>query len=54
MSRIREKEGLSYGVMSGFRASALDPRSTFSLMAICNPENVDKVVALAREEIELL
>ena len=54
MSRIREKEGLSYGVMSSFRASALDPRSTFSMMAICNPENADKVVALAREEIERL
>ena len=54
MSRIREKEGLSYGVMSSFRASALDPRSTFSLMAICNPENAEKVLQLAREEIELL
>ena len=54
MSRIREKEGLSYGVMSSFRSSPLDPRSTFSLFAICNPVNADKVVALAREEIELL
>lgn len=54
MSRIREKEGLSYGVMSSFRASPLDPRSTFALMAICNPVNADKVVALAREEIEKL
>ena len=54
MSRIREKEGVSYGVMSSFRASALDPRSTFSLMAICNPENAEKVLLLAREEIELL
>ena len=54
MSRIREKEGLSYGVMSSFRSSALDPRSTFSIFAICNPENAEKVVALAREEIELL
>ena len=54
MSRIREKEGLSYGVMSAFRSSALDPRSTFSLMAICNPVNVEKVVALAKEEIERL
>jgi zinc protease len=54
MSRIREKEGLSYGVMSSFRSSALDVRSTFSMMAICNPENVDKVVTLAREEVERL
>ncbi len=54
MSRIREKEGLSYGVMSSFRASPLDQRATFSMMAICNPENAEKVVALAREEIERL
>jgi len=54
MSRIREKEGLSYGVGSTFRFSALDPRSTFSIYAICNPENVEKVVTLAKEEIEKL
>jgi zinc protease len=54
MSRIREKEGLSYGVMSMFRSSALDPRATFSVMAICNPVNAEKVVALAREEMERL
>ena len=54
MSRIREKEGLSYGVMSSFRSSALDPRSTFSVMAICNPVNAEKVVSLAKEEIERL
>jgi zinc protease len=54
MSRIREKEGLSYGVASKFRASALDPRSTFLIYAICNPENLDKVVKLAKEEVELL
>lgn len=50
MSRIREKEGLSYGVGSAFRAMALDQRATFSIYAISNPENVGKVVKLAREE----
>ncbi|WP_373649597.1 M16 family metallopeptidase [Schlesneria sp. DSM 10557] len=54
MGRIREKEGLSYGVGSSFRSNSLDPRSTFSIYAICNPENVEKVVALAKEEIEIL
>lgn len=54
MGRIREKEGLSYGVGSTFRSSPLDPRSTFSIYAICNPENVEKVVTLAKEEIETL
>ena len=54
MSRIREKEGLSYGVGSKFRASSFDPRSTFLIYAIFNPDNAEKVVKLAREEIELL
>ena len=54
MGRIREKEGLSYGVGSAFRAMSLDQRSTFSIYAICNPENVAKVVKLAREETDRL
>lgn len=52
MSRIREKEGLSYGVGSAFRAMSLDRRATLSLYAISNNANIDKVVSLAREEIE--
>jgi zinc protease len=54
MSRIREKEGLSYGVGSGFRSSPLDPRSTFSFYAISNPKNAEKVVKLTSEVIEIL
>lgn len=54
MSRIREKEGLSYGVASMFRSSAFDVRSTFSIYAICNPENAEKVVKLAKEEMQLM
>jgi len=53
MGRIREKEGLSYGVGSVVRAMSLDRRATFSMYAISNPQNVDQVVTLAREEIEL-
>jgi zinc protease len=54
MGRIREKEGLSYGVGSALRAGSLDPRATLSLYAISNPENVDTVVKLAREETDRL
>ena len=54
MSRIREKEGLSYGVASAFRSMSLDKRSTFSIYAISNPTNVGKVVELAREETDKL
>lgn len=54
MGRIREKEGLSYGVGTAFRAMSLDQRATLSIYAISNPENVGKVVTLAREETDRL
>lgn len=52
--RVRQKEGLSYGVGSAFRSSAVDQRSTFSIYAIFNPTNVEKVVKAINEEIKLL
>ncbi|WLD11093.1 insulinase family protein [Planctellipticum variicoloris] len=52
--RIRQKEGLSYGVGSAFRASSLDERATISLYAICNPDNVPKVQAAITEELNRL
>ncbi|MBC8115214.1 MAG: insulinase family protein [Candidatus Saccharimonas sp.] len=51
MGRIREKEGLSYGVGSVFRAASLDPRATLSMYGIAAPQNIEKVVTLAREEL---
>ena len=52
--RVRQKEGLSYGVGSTFSASALDKRARLNLYAISNPENAPKVVDAIREEIELI
>lgn len=52
--RIREREGLSYGVGSSFSASARDDYARFALNAICNPENIVKVDKAAAEEIERL
>ncbi|MDB5387516.1 MAG: peptidase domain protein, partial [Planctomycetaceae bacterium] len=52
--RIRQREGLSYGVRSGFTADAFDPRASLTVMAICNPDNIGKVELAVREEIELL
>lgn len=49
--RIRQKEGLSYGVGSFLRASSLDDRSTFMMYAITNPMNMPKVEAAMSEEI---
>ena len=52
--RVRQKEGLSYGVRSQFAAESLDERASITLMAIYNPENVHKVVAAIGEELDRL
>lgn len=51
-TRIRQKEGLSYGVRGGFSASALDKNAGFSASMIYNPQNLAKLEAAFREEIE--
>ena len=50
-TRIRQQEGLSYGVGSQIGASSLDEIGTFRGYAIFAPENADKVVAAFREEV---
>ncbi len=51
-TRIRQEEGLSYGVGSFFNARALDTVATFGAYAIYNPENADRLLEAFREEIE--
>jgi zinc protease len=52
--RIRQKDGLSYGVTSRFSASALDRRASFGITAICNPKNIDHLRQDVQEELERL
>lgn len=52
--RIRQKEGLSYGVSSGLAASPWDERATLTITAICNPQNIGRVEKAAREELDRL
>lgn len=52
--RVRQKEGLSYGIGSFFAAEPLDERASVTMMAIYNPQNVQKVVAAIREEVDRL
>jgi len=52
--RIRQKEGLSYGVGSGFFASSLDETGQFSANAIYAPENADKLEAAFKDELAKL
>ncbi|MFZ9708970.1 MAG: M16 family metallopeptidase [Steroidobacteraceae bacterium] len=49
--RIRQKEGISYGVSSFLRASALDKAGSFGTFAIYNPQNSERLLAAYREEL---
>ncbi len=53
-TRVRQKEGLTYGVVSRLQASAQDQRTAFLVQAICNPSNINKVTTAIAEEIERL
>jgi zinc protease len=50
-NRIRQKEGLSYGVTSALNASTRDPQATFIINATTNPANIDRVEQAAAEEL---
>jgi zinc protease len=49
--RIRQKEGISYGVGSNFGAGTLDPVASFSTYAIYAPENLTRLEQAFQEEI---
>jgi zinc protease len=50
-TRIRQKDGLSYGVGSFFQASSMDESGIFGAYAISAPENSEKVLAAFKEEV---
>lgn len=52
--RVRQRDGLSYGVQSSLPPSAVDERTTFSLFAISSPDNTVKVQAAILEELDRL
>jgi len=51
-NRVRQQEGLSYTVGSQFRASNFAESGSFTVFAITNPDNRDKLVATIAEEVE--
>lgn len=51
LNRIRQKEGIAYGCGSMMTASARDKVGTFIAFSICAPQNAEKAVSCAREEI---
>ncbi len=50
-TRIRQKEGISYGVGSQFQASSQDENASFGSFAIYNPDNKTKLEAAWKEEV---
>lgn len=51
-TRLRQRDGLSYGVGSGVSAQALDQYAIFRGYAIYAPQNAARVVAAFREELD--
>jgi zinc protease len=52
--RVRQKDGLSYGVRSYLSADSIDPRASLTINAICNPKNIEKVNTAIGEELARL
>ena len=52
--RVRKKDGLSYTVGSQYRADTFDDQAVFTIYAISNPENTEKVAETILSEIDLL
>jgi zinc protease len=52
--RVRQKEGLSYGVRSSLSVSELDPRAAWIIYAIMNPTNAGRTAEVILEEVKLL
>lgn len=50
--RVRQQDGLSYGVGSMMQVSAHDDRTELMIYAISNPQNAGKVRTAIREEID--
>jgi zinc protease len=51
-TRIRQRDGLSYGVGGNISARPIDTVGTLAAFAIYAPQNADRVVAALRDEIE--
>ena len=52
IDRIRQRDGLSYGGGSGVNLSSVDRASSFGIGAIAAPQNMAKLEAAIREELD--
>ena len=53
-NRIRQKDGLSYGVTSSLTVSSQDKRAGLTITAICNPQNMAHLEQDVQEELARL
>jgi zinc protease len=53
-NRIRQQDGLSYGVTSSLSVSAQDRRASLGITAICNPQNMEHLAKDVQEELDKL
>jgi zinc protease len=52
MERIRKKDGLSYGGESSLEPGMMDRDGSFTIAAIAAPQNLDKVDAAVKQELQ--
>jgi zinc protease len=52
VTRLRQKEGISYAAQSVLQVQALDPYGFFLAVAIYAPQNVDRVLRAFKEEMD--
>ena len=50
-SRVRERDGLSYGIRSSLDVSSFEPNATIGMSAIFAPQNLGKLRAALSEEL---
>ncbi len=50
--RVRQKEGISYTVGSGFSAPALDKTASINMLAMFAPQNLDRLKVVFKEEVD--
>ena len=51
MERVRQKEGLSYGIGSSLTAGDIDPVGSFSISGTAAPQNIARVEVAIKEEL---
>ena len=51
-TRLRQQEGISYGVGSGLQVQSLDRSGVFQVFAIYAPQNADRLVTAFRQELD--